>query len=70
MIRGHSDLLNGQVEAEGEPGVHRWISVCVPLGKAPEVTAWLTQDGAAEAESDGEARGMVCEILPAEDTAR
>lgn len=66
MIRGHSDLLNDMVEAQGELGVHQWISVCVPLGKAPEVTAWLTRDGAQAAQAEGEARGMICEILPAE----
>lgn len=66
MIRGHSDLVAGQVEALGEPGVHQWLTVCVPPGKAPEVTAWLTLDGAYEAESEGERVGMICEVVPAE----
>jgi hypothetical protein len=66
MIRGHSDLVGGPVEAEGEPGIHTYLTVCVAPGGKQHVTAWLTLDGAYEAESEGEREGMTCEVIEAD----
>ena len=67
MIRGHSELLGRQVEAEdGEPGVHRYITVALEPDGTEHVVAWLTLDGAYEAEAEGEARGLQVEVIEAE----
>jgi hypothetical protein len=66
MVRARSDLAGGMVEAEGEPGIHTWITVARSPDGSIETAAWLTLDGAYEAESEAERQGWEIEVLEAE----
>lgn len=64
ILKASSDVLGIEAQAPGT-GDEQYLTICRRRGRL-DVSAWITQDGAHEAEAEMERQGWRCDVVPVE----